>query len=71
MAVDSYAKGKSYAQNTKCGAIWDDIWERIDPHGEKGVKISILKVKSHTQTMNRWRRYLNVWGISAPTIMQA
>ena len=48
MAVDSYAKGKCYAQETKCGAIWVDIWEVIDHHEQKGVKISMLNVKSHT-----------------------
>ena len=48
MAVDSFAKGKVYAQKIACGAIWADIWELIGDHERKGVKISMLKVKTHT-----------------------
>ena len=48
MAVDSFAKGKVYAKRTACGAIWADIWEVIEELEGKGITISILKVKAHT-----------------------
>ena len=48
MAVDSFAKGKVYSQKTKCGAIWADIWSIIEELEAKGVVLSMLQVKAHT-----------------------
>ena len=48
LAVDSFAKGKAYSQLTKCGAIWADIWSIIEELRAKGVSVSMLKVKAHT-----------------------
>ena len=36
-------------QKTKCGAIWADIWSIIDELEAKGIAISMLKVKAHTE----------------------
>ena len=47
MAVDSFAKGKVYAQRTACGAIWADIWEILKELEGRGVTLSILKVKAY------------------------
>ena len=48
MAVDSFAKGKVDSQKTKYGAIWADIWSIVEELEAKGIYISMLKVKAHT-----------------------
>ena len=52
MAVDSYAKGKTYSQLTACGAIWADIWKVVEILDQQGIKVEIKKVKAHTEDDN-------------------
>ena len=52
MAVDSFAKGKTYSKLTACGSIWADIWHIIDYMADKGIKVGIHKVKAHTDDDN-------------------
>ena len=52
MAVDSYAKGKASSQLTRCGAIWADVWHIGEYVENKGIKVSIRKVKAQTEDEN-------------------
>ena len=56
MAVDSFDKGKVYAQRTACGAIWADIWEVIEELEGKKMTVSIPKVKAILMTIS-WPYY--------------
>ena len=48
MAVDSFAKGKTYAQRTACRAIWADVWKIVEELEHKGVSLHMFKIKAHT-----------------------
>ena len=52
MAVDSYAKGKTYSQLTTCGSIWADIWQVVEYKDPRGIKVTIHKVKAQTEDDN-------------------
>ena len=52
MAVDRFAKGKTYSQLTACGAIWADIWKVIELMDRKRINVDIHKVKARTDDDN-------------------
>ena len=47
--MDSFQRGKAYSQLTACGAIWADIWDIIQDLSANQVRVTILKVKAHTE----------------------
>ena len=49
MAVDGFQRGKAYSQLSACGAIWADIWDTIQELSANQVRVTILKVKAHTE----------------------
>ena len=48
MAVDGFARGRSYSQLTACGAIWAELCILIEELSAKGITIRIRKVKAHS-----------------------
>ena len=53
MAVDGIAKGRQYTSQTKLGQLWACVWDEYEACVQSGIRITVLKVKSHEKDVNK------------------
>ena len=49
MAVDGLRKGRQYTSKTKLGTLWCSLWDEYESCTQRGIEITITKVKSHSK----------------------
>ena len=53
MAVDGIAKGRQYTSKTKLGQLWGDVWDEFEACQRHGIRIHVIKVKSHESDITK------------------
>ena len=49
MAVDGLNKGRQYTSKNKLGILWSSIWDEYELCAQRGITITVVKVKSHAK----------------------